>query len=296
MPSVSIGSSKRPGKPVSRLVSVARAQRGSALPTQLRSALVPFPSSGAAQAANRERRQRSTPGPGAILRTDGPMNFLAHLLLAGDNPEHQVGQVLADLVSATDIPSFAPGIQAGIRAHQRIDVFTDAHPAVETARRRLRPPHRRFAGILLDVYFDHFLARHWDRHGAPTPLASFARQRYATLASYADLPVPRYRRMVTAMQREDWLVGYSAVSGVTQALRGISARCSRPNPISSGTGPLLEDYAALRADFEAFLPTLKNHMGWPASATASADAIAGPSPARRMRSSCQSAAMPNACR
>ncbi len=216
------------------------------------------------------------------------MNFLAHLLLAGDDPEHQVGQVLADLVSTTAIPSFTPGIQEGIRAHQRIDVFTDAHPAVDTARRRLRPPYRRFAGVLLDIYFDHFLARQWDRHGAATPLPSFARQRYATLAAYTDLPVPRYVRVITAMRREDWLVGYAAVAGVTRALRGISARFSRPNPISSGTQPLLENYAALRADFEAFLPALKDHVGRPACATSSCGATVGPP--------IKSAAKPNDCR
>ena len=185
------------------------------------------------------------------------MNFLAHLLLAGDDPEAQVGQVLADLADTRSIPLLTNGIQAGIRAHQRIDVFTDLHPAFDAARRRLRPPYRRFAGVLLDVFFDHFLARAWDRHGDGTQLSDFAESRYEVLSMYRDLPVKRFGRMVDSMRRDNWLVGYARTSGVERALKGIAARCSRENPIASGRSELTRNYEALQVDFEALFPQVK---------------------------------------
>ncbi len=184
------------------------------------------------------------------------MNFLAHLRLAGNSDEARVGQVLADFVRAPSVSSLAPGIQAGIRAHQRIDAFADAHPAFATARRRLRPPYRRYAGVLLDVYFDHFLALGWERHGDGSGLASFAESCYATLQRFRNLPVPRFARAVDAMQQENWLVGYAEITGVERALQGIARRCRRENPLASGAGVLLEHYECLRADFERVFPPL----------------------------------------
>ena len=187
------------------------------------------------------------------------MNYLAHLLLAGDKPGAQVGQVLADCISAGSIGMFQADIQAGIRAHQKIDVYSDSHPVYRAARQRLQPPYRRYAGVLLDVYFDHFLAKGWSRHGDGTALAEFAERRYETLRRYRDLPSKRFRLVVDAMTRDNWLVGYSRLGGVERALRGISRRFSRENPVASGATVLLENYAPLRSDFEEFFPQLKEY-------------------------------------
>ena len=206
----------------------------------------------AVQAASANNRSRSS-----------SMNYLAHLLLAGAEPEAQVGQVLADFVSAGSIASFGPGIQAGIRAHQRIDAYSDGHPVFAAARRRLRPPYRRFAGVLLDVYFDHFLAKGWDRHGDGGQLADFAEDRYRVLHKYRHLASTRFRIAVEAMCRENWLVGYSDLTGVERALQGISRRCKRENPIASGVSVLLANFEPLQSDFERFFPDLREYaLAW----------------------------------
>lgn len=184
------------------------------------------------------------------------MNHLAHLLLAGDDPEAKVGQVLADFVTASEIAEFAPGIQAGIRAHQRIDVFTDSHPVFARARRRLKPPYRRFGGILLDIYFDHFLARSWERHGNGSSLAAFAEDSYRILHEHRDLPWARFQMVVAAMRRENWLVGYATLDGVDRALSGLSKRFRRSNPLASGGAVLRDQYATLEDDFHEFFPLL----------------------------------------
>lgn len=187
------------------------------------------------------------------------MNHLAHLLLAGDAPEAKVGQVLADFVTAGEIVKFAPGIQSGIRAHQRIDSFADAHPVFARSRCRLKPPYRRFGGVLLDIYFDHFLARSWKRHGDGGPLTGFAEQSYRILEQYSDLPCARFRAVVAAMRHDNWLVGYASLAGVDRALCGLSRRFPRANPLASGGAVLRDHYAALAGDFEEFFPLLAKY-------------------------------------
>ena len=106
--------------------------------------------------------------------------------------------MLADFVTASDIAAFAPGIQAGIRAHQCIDSFADSHPVLARARRRLKPPYRRFGGVLLDTYFDHFLARFWVFYGDGGSLDEFADRTYRILNDYRDLPSARFLMVVAA--------------------------------------------------------------------------------------------------
>ena len=131
------------------------------------------------------------------------MNYLAHLLLADDEDEARVGQVLADFVDARSIVKLPRGIQAGIRAHQAIDVFSDGHPAFGAARRRLRPPYRRYAGVLIDMYFDHYLAANWVRHGSGEPLAEFAASCYEVLFAHRHLQAGRFQHAVESMRAED---------------------------------------------------------------------------------------------
>ncbi len=196
------------------------------------------------------------------------MNHLAHLLLAGDDAEAQVGQLLADFVTAGDIAAFAPGIRAGIRAHQRIDSFADSHPVFARARRRLKPPYRRFGGVLLDICFDHFLARCWERYGGGGSLAGFADRTCRILNDYRDLPPARFRRAVAAMCRDDWLVGYASLAGVDRALQGLSKRFPRANPLASGGTVPRDQHAALEADFQAFFPALAEYARSPCRAAA----------------------------
>lgn len=172
-----------------------------------------------------------------------------------------VGQVLADFVTAGEIAGFPPAIQAGIRCHQRIDAFADGHPVFARARRRMKPPYRRFAGVLLDVYFDHFLAIEWHVYGNGSPLAAFAAGCYEALRRYRGLQVPRYRRAVEAMRRDDWLVGYSTLEGVDRALRGIGRRFPRANPLDSGIQVLQAGYQDLQADFRELFPVLIDRFG-----------------------------------
>src|SRR5262245_27221828 len=92
------------------------------------------------------------------------MNFLAHVYLAGGSDELLIGSVLGDCVKGSDLTKFSEAVGAGIRLHRRIDAFSDTHPVVGASKRRIGEANRRYAGPLVDLFYDHFLAASWHRY------------------------------------------------------------------------------------------------------------------------------------
>ena len=183
------------------------------------------------------------------------MNHLAHALLAGDDPGMVFGGLLADFVRGAPDPALPPAVRAGIRLHRRIDRYTDAHPVVAAARSRFQPPLRRYAGILLDVWFDHCLARDFARWSA-IPLAGFsARVREILVAHEASMP-PRMRDFVRYMQARDLPAAYADRGEIATTLTGLSRRLRRANPLATALPVLVADDAALTQHFRDFFPAL----------------------------------------
>ena len=89
------------------------------------------------------------------------MNHLAHFFLAPADDEARAGTLLGDFARGADLSGYAPRVELGIRLHRRIDSIVDASPQVAALRTLVEPPLRRYAGILLDVFFDHALIRNW---------------------------------------------------------------------------------------------------------------------------------------
>lgn len=186
------------------------------------------------------------------------MNFLAHAFLSRTTPDLLIGGLLGDFVKGAQAERFAPGVRAGIQLHRAIDRYTDAHATVRASCARISPVRRRFAAILVDVFYDHFLARHWPRFG-DQPLADFTRTVYATLQpGMADYP-PRLQKILPYMAADDWLASYAEIASVDAAVRGIARRFQRyPRAavLADGTQELLDHYAALEQDFLIFFPQL----------------------------------------
>lgn len=184
------------------------------------------------------------------------MNFLAHLYLAGDDEEIIVGQMLGDFLEPRWQEKYSPRVCAGVELHRFVDRYTDAHPLVSRARRTVRPPYRRFAGVLLDMFFDHFLARGWDRWSPQVGLEEFALSRYAVLERHEPRLTARLRRILPSMVRHDWLGAYAGRAGIERALRGMSRRLTRENPLGSGAVLLDEIGLELQSTFDRFFPEL----------------------------------------
>lgn len=188
------------------------------------------------------------------------MNFLAHLHLSDGSDEGLLGSLMGDFVKGPLDDRYPPGITRGIALHRRIDTFTDAHPVVLASKARIAPERRRFAGIMVDVFYDHYLARDWDQH-SDVPLTRFSQQVYALLArSEAVLP-ERLRAMAPFMARGDWLGSYAEVEAIHTALDRMSRRFRRENALLGSAIELEKNYAALESDFRAFLPDLRRYVG-----------------------------------
>jgi len=186
------------------------------------------------------------------------LNYLAHFYLAGPEPQALIGSLLGDFVKGRIDDTFPPAVQQAIIQHRRIDAFTDNHPIFNRSRQRLGADLRRFSGILVDVYYDHLLARNWPCY-ADIPLRSFVDRVYRVLRThYADFPIPM-QRSVSYMLTTDLLHSYTDVQGIQRALAGISGRLRRANPIAEAITVLEQQDANLAVDFAAFFPDLYAH-------------------------------------
>jgi acyl carrier protein phosphodiesterase len=182
------------------------------------------------------------------------VNWLAHLRLAPQEPLLRLGNLCGDFVAGVDLATLHPDLQHGIAQHRAIDRFVDAHPVVRAARERFAPPFRRFAPVLLDVFFDHFLARDWQRYGDGAPLPQFVDGVHRDLAAHAALLPPALQQALPRFSRDGWLLAYATPDGLTRVLTAMARRVRRPNPLAQGVLVLL----ALETEFERTFATL-----WP---------------------------------
>ncbi|MEB0045861.1 MULTISPECIES: ACP phosphodiesterase [unclassified Pseudomonas] len=184
------------------------------------------------------------------------MNYLAHLHLGGQRPGQLLGSLYGDFVKGQLQGQFDPEIEAAIQLHRRIDVFTDRHPLVDAALSRFSVTRRRYAGIVLDVFFDHCLARDWTLY-ADRPLVHFTSDVYRVLSSAPQLP-ERLAQIVPHMVANDWLGSYQEFAVLEQVLRGISRRLTRPEELAGAMQDLRVLYEPLSDDFRVFYPQLQD--------------------------------------
>lgn len=184
------------------------------------------------------------------------MNYLAHLHLGGDQPEQLLGSLYGDFVKGPLDGRFPQPLEAAIRLHRQIDVFTDSHPQVLAALARFPAARRRYAGIILDVFFDHCLALYWQDY-AVQPLPQFTARVYQVLAQEPQLP-GRLAGIAPLMAADDWLGSYREFAVLEQVFRGIARRLSRPEGMAGAMAEVQALYPLLVEDFRNFYPLLQD--------------------------------------
>ncbi|WP_046242438.1 acyl carrier protein phosphodiesterase [Hymenobacter terrenus] len=193
------------------------------------------------------------------------MNFLAHLFLSG--PPHStpyadvlLGNFIADSVPGKQLENYPPAVQTGIRLHRAIDTFTDQHPVVRRATQRLRTAgYGKYAGVISDMFLDHFLARHFSDFSAES-LPDFTQRVYFLLtARQAEMPL-RVQQFLPHMTRHNWLLGYAGLDGITRALNGLSRRAVVGSGMETAVEELQANYTAYEEDFRAYFPQLQGYV------------------------------------
>lgn len=190
------------------------------------------------------------------------MNYLAHVYLSHDTPEAITGAMLGDFVKGRVPQRWGAAVSEAIRRHRAIDRFTDAHPAVRASRALLTAQHRRFGGILIDVFYDHFLARDWARYH-DRPLPEFTRRVYEVLLPQRALFPTRLQRILPAMAQDDWLAAYADVDSVNAALHGIARRFRYPERaavLRTSVSELERNYGPLAALFDRFFRDVRSFV------------------------------------
>ncbi len=186
------------------------------------------------------------------------MNFLAHFLLSHQTPELVVGSFLGDFVRGKRYQTYDPAIARGILLHREIDRFTDAHPVFRQSKRRLVSQQGHYAGVVVDVFYDHLLARHWTDYSKER-LPDFAERVYATLRNQHEQLPPLAQRVFGYMESHDWLTNYAHREGIRRTLSGMQQRANFPNRMGQAVDSLSRNEAEYAQEFGAFFPQLQQH-------------------------------------
>lgn len=187
------------------------------------------------------------------------MNFLGHLLVSGNDPLVIVGNFMADAVKGRDLSAWSPGLQKGIRMHRRIDSYTDDHPLTLRGRERLREHCGKYAGVALDLFYDHAIARQWGTL-SDEPLPQYVQRMYTLLQVHRHLMPARTQHLLGYMVANDWLGSYARLDGIARALGGLAQRVPSGEVLRGAETVLYAHRAAYEAECLLFLNDLREHL------------------------------------
>jgi acyl carrier protein phosphodiesterase len=187
------------------------------------------------------------------------VNYLAHAVLAQPNHYSLTGNLLGDFCKGVNTAQLHPRIVAGLYNHRAVDRFTDQHPAVHRAKQLFSDQRRRFAGIALDVLFDHFLIIHWQQF-SPQPFADYKQLLYRQLAEAEHLMPAHMAATMRSVRTHDWFSNYQQLAQLGTALDRIAQRIRFANQFGGMIEEIKPNYAALEQSFLILYPELRQHI------------------------------------
>ncbi len=186
------------------------------------------------------------------------MNFLAHVYLSGDDTQLMIGNFIADFVKGRNLGDrYSAEIVQGIELHRAIDKFTDQHEVVQSSKDRLRPKYRHYSGVIVDMYYDHFLAKNWEAFHK-MPLADFALRFYSVITAHESILPEDVQRMMPYMIRGNWFLNYAYKEGIHRALSGMSRRTPFDSKMDEAVTDLSKHYELFENEFNEFFPILSD--------------------------------------
>jgi acyl carrier protein phosphodiesterase len=185
------------------------------------------------------------------------MNFLAHLYLSKENTDLMLGNFLGDFVKGKKHENYRPTIQKGILLHRQIDTFTDQHKIVKISKRRLHERYGHYDGIIIDIFYDHFLAKNW-HHYSTIPLDIYAQGFYELMHTNYDILPEKAQNLLPYMEQYDWLYNYQFLEGMKTVLEGMNRRTKMVSKMNIAIEDLQEHYSDLETDFSLFFKELIN--------------------------------------
>ncbi|MBN1650350.1 MAG: DUF479 domain-containing protein [Bacteroidales bacterium] len=183
------------------------------------------------------------------------MNFLAHIYLAGNNDGLIIGNFIADMVKGKAYQNYPEAIQKGILLHRQIDTFTDNHPVWRKTKRRILEEQGKYAGVVADLYYDHFLAKEWQRF-SKEKLDEFVCRNYRLIIKNYRLLPDRARFILPFMVRQNWLVNYANLEPLSLIFDRMDRRTAYRSGMKTSVVTLQKYYPEIKNDFLDFMPEI----------------------------------------
>lgn len=180
------------------------------------------------------------------------MNFLAHIFLSGENDIIKVSNFMADSVKGNDYLDYEGDFQKGILLHRAIDSFTDANETYRLSKHRLHENYGHYSGVIMDVLYDYFLAKNWDKF-SNIPLHNFVDNFYRKLMDNFEFLPEKTKRMVPYLIEQNWLETYQTIEGIERILWQMSHRIKFRYDLSKAVNELRLYYADFESEFFTFM-------------------------------------------
>ena len=183
------------------------------------------------------------------------MNYLAHIYLSGDQDLVTIGNFIADGIKGKDYKKFSRDIQIGILLHRNIDTYTDAHKTVRLSTKRLHENYGHYSGIIVDILYDHFLAKNWSKY-SDIPLNEYVDTFYDSLENHYDVLPTRIQKMMPYMMNDNWLLNYASIDGISRVLEGMNRRTKNRSGMDKAVNELELFYKEFETEFSSFFDEL----------------------------------------
>ena len=187
------------------------------------------------------------------------MNLLAHIYLSGDDDLLKIGNFMADGVYGKTLDNFPQRVQEGIMLHRYIDSFTDSHPIFRQSTKKLHSNYHHYAGVIVDIFYDHFLAKNWSKYHS-TLLPQYTRQFYKLLQDNYGILSEKTIRLMPHMIAHDWLNSYATVKGITIILQQMDRRTKGKSGMGHSIKELNEFYTDFEEEFTLFFDAVQQFV------------------------------------
>ena len=186
------------------------------------------------------------------------MNFLAHLYLSKNDTNIMIGNFIADHIRGNNYEGFSKEIQQGIFLHRAIDTYTDAHEVVRKSKRRLHARYRHYDGVIIDIFYDYFLAKNWASY-SETPLDVYTSSVNKLFDKIKlDLPL-KSQQFIKYMIEYNILFNYKNKDGIEKVLNGMNQRTKGKSQMNLAIEDLHQLEKELEQDFMVFFKDLILH-------------------------------------
>ena len=187
------------------------------------------------------------------------MNFLAHIFLSGDDPQIRLGNFIGDEIKGKNYQEFPDKIKRGILLHRHIDSFTDTHPETLKILTLLYPKLGKVAGVALDIYNDHFLAKNWSAY-SDSDLDEFTQEFYRQIDSLKEYLPHSIQRLFYYMRKDNWLLNYRSKSRLSETFTNLVKRYPFTAKLNYASEVLIDHYIDIEAHFGRFFPELQRSV------------------------------------